>query len=304
MTWPNFLIIGAPKCGTTSLHKYLSQHPQIFMSANKEPHFFAYEGKMPDFRGPGDDRAGTNTHSVVHLRDYQALFEGAAGAIAIGEASTMYLYHLDAPAHIHHYIPEVKLIAFLRHPVDRAFSHYLHLRNDGRERLEDFREALEAESDRISQHYAPAWHYRQVSLYAPQITRYLDRFAPEQIRFYLYEDFKHNPQAIVREIFQFLGVDATQLPNMGKRYNVSGQVRKSSQLHDFLVNENPIKSLLRPLVPAKLRQKLGTQLYHQNVKPAPRLDPRIRQEIFQSFKADIAALEQLLQRDLSLWSQG
>lgn len=301
MPVPNFLIIGAPKCGTTSLHQYLSQHPQLFMSQNKEPHFFAYAGKMPDFCGPGDDLAGTNRTSVVQWEDYKALFEGAGDAIAIGEASTMYLYWPEAPERIHHYLPQTKLIAILRHPVERAFSHYLHLRGDGREWLADLQAAIDQEDTRIAQHYAPAWHYRRVGLYGEQIRRYLDRFSRDQMRIYLYEDLKRDQMGVIQDIFEFLELDPRFQPDTSVRHNVYKEVRKSQWLHQFLTHENPVKTVLRPLIPKPIRQQAATKAYKQNYQPAPKFDPTLKPALIHLFKDDILQLQDLIQRDLSHW---
>lgn len=132
MTLPNFLIIGAAKAGTTSLYHYLAQHPQIYMSPIKEPNFFALEERCVDFRGPGD-HLYIKQFSVTELERYRSLFQGVTHEQAVGEASPLYLYSPVAPARSHRYVPEMKLIAILRHPVDRAYSAFLHLLRDERE---------------------------------------------------------------------------------------------------------------------------------------------------------------------------
>lgn len=300
MGLPNFLIIGSPKSGTTSLYRYLCQHPQIFMSSLKEPHFFAYEGKQPDFRGPGDSRAGTNLNSVVDFAAYQALFEPGLGAQAAGEASTMYLYWPGTAARIHARIPAVKLIAILRHPLERAYSHYLHLRNDGREWLE-FPAALEAEAARIGQHYAPAWHYASVGRYSQQLRSFLEYFPRQQLRIYLYEEFARSPQAVLRDMHRFLGVDAHFQPDVSKRHNASRTVRRHRWLHEFLAYENLPKSMVRHRLPSGMWRWLSTYLYKRNVKAAPSLSPDLRRMLLPSFRSSILELQSLLQRDLSEW---
>src|ERR687894_3261543 len=115
MTMPNFFIIGAQKAGTTSLYYYLKQHPQIYMSPRKEPHFF--KGMHSELR-----KSGRGLPPVTDLGDYQALFRGVTDEKAIGEASASYLYSPKAPALIKSSIPDAKLIAVLRNPADRAYS--------------------------------------------------------------------------------------------------------------------------------------------------------------------------------------
>ena len=107
MTMPNFLIIGAAKCGTTALYHYLNQHPEVFMSPEKEPRFFALEGETPNFQGPADAR-GINRCRYTNLDAYRSLFESVSGEKAIGEASTLYLYSSKAPERIAHHVPEAR----------------------------------------------------------------------------------------------------------------------------------------------------------------------------------------------------
>ena len=120
---PNFLIIGAPKSGTTSLYQYLKQHPQIYLPDKKEPHFFSFEGRTQGFNGPG--QADFMKKRITKIEDYIKLFENVNDELAIGEASTSYLYIPEAVERIKKYVPEVKIITIIRHPAERAFSDYL-----------------------------------------------------------------------------------------------------------------------------------------------------------------------------------
>ncbi len=123
MTMPNFLIVGAMKCGTTALYYYLEQHPQIFMSPVKEPNFFCFEG-----------REGLDSgNSITDIAAYRGLFRGVSSERAIGEASHCYLYEPRAVERIKHYTPDARLIAILRSPIERAYSHFLHAVRNGTE---------------------------------------------------------------------------------------------------------------------------------------------------------------------------
>ncbi|NJL02683.1 MAG: sulfotransferase [Spirulinaceae cyanobacterium RM2_2_10] len=301
MTLPNFLLIGAPKAGTTALHEYLKQHPEIYMSPVKEPNFFAFEGKQPDFCGPRDERAWTNQGSIVNRSDYEALFADAGDAIARGESSTLYLYVPETPQRIHYYTPDIKLIAILRHPVDRAFSNYLHLRRDGREWLEDFEAALLKSEERAKQYWSPAWHYYQVSLYSEQVQRYQQLFPSERFKIYLYEDWKDNPDHFLRDVCQFLGVDDRFRPDMSVKHNTSPHVFKNNMLVDLLLRDNPLKTLARTLLPASIRKPLSTQIFRRNMSQPPRLSPELRQKLIPYFQDDILRLQDLIGRDLSAW---
>ncbi len=301
MTLPNFLVIGAPKTGTSSLYHYLNQHPQIYMSSNKEPHFFAFEGKRPDFCGPGDEGAWINRGSVPELPAYEALFDGVSDEKAIGEASTMYLYLPQAAPRIRQYIPDAKLIAILRHPVDRAYSHFLHLRREAREPLRDFSKALREEQQRIDKHWSPVWHYQNVGFYGEQLQRYFDQFEREQIRVYLYEEWQKNPQAIVSEIFQFLGVDPIFSPDMSVKHNVSSFVHKNKAWHDFLTGSNPLKTVLKAIIPANIRKPISAKAYRKNMEPPSQLHKEIRQEAIEIFRSDLLKLQDIIEKDISHW---
>src|SRR5918995_644162 len=148
MTAPNFFIIGAQKAGTTSLYHYLNQHPQIYMSPVKEPFFFDHE-----FSSNGE---------VVQqeFAEHQALFQGAKGETAIGEASPLYIYAPGTPERIKEYVPEARSIALLRNPADRAYSAFLHAVRIGVEPCTDFAQALRGEEERVRNGWHYIFHYR------------------------------------------------------------------------------------------------------------------------------------------------
>src|SRR5581483_6528785 len=147
MALPDFLVIGAPKAGTTALHVALARHPQVFMSPVKEPKFFLTEGKpLPAGRGPGD--AATNRKIVWRRSEYEALFDAAPAGARRGESTTLYLRNAQACRRIHEAIPDARLIAVLRDPVDRAHSNWTHLRSAGLEPEGDFLTACGLEDRR------------------------------------------------------------------------------------------------------------------------------------------------------------
>ncbi|NJL83829.1 MAG: sulfotransferase [Chloroflexaceae bacterium] len=219
MTQPNFCLIGAAKSGTTSLYEYLKQHPQIFMSPVKEPRYFGLVGETPDFRGPGD--AETNRQLVTQTAAYRALFAGVTDEIAIGEASPWYLYLEKAPIQIQQQLPQLKLIVILRHPVERAYSNFLHQVRYRTEPLPTFALALAAEPTRQQNHWRPFWFYKQLGFYHAQLSRYYQRFPREQIRVYLYEDLCDRPNVLFEDLFRFLSVDERFLPNLSEQHNVT-----------------------------------------------------------------------------------
>jgi Sulfotransferase family len=298
MTMPNFLVIGAGKSGTSSLYHYLSQHPQIYTPPIKEPKFFAFEGEELDFRGPGDQAAHRST--VTDIETYRALFDGASGERAAGEVSPVYIYIPKAPERIEHYIPEAKLIAILRDPVERAYSSFLHLVRDGREPFDDFARALQEEESRIKRNYAPLWHYKEGGFYYAQLRRYLERFDTRKVRIYLYEDLKEDPAGCLRDIFRFLDVDETFVPDMSARYNVGG-MPKNKGLHAFLTRPNLVKAAVVPFVPTGVRKRLKTSLRDRNLHRPPEISLEVRQQLIGVYWEDVLKLEELIQRDLSRW---
>lgn len=300
-TMPNFLLIGAPKAGTTALYEYLKQHPKIYVSPVKEPNFFAFEGQKPNFRGPKDDQAWTNKSSIVELANYQQLYADVQNEKAIGEASTLYLYLPQTPQRIKHYVPDAKLIAILRHPVERAFSHYLHMRRDGREWLRDFRLAIKSEKQRIHECWSPAWYYQHLGLYSSQIQRYLEVFDRSQIGFFLYDDWRSNPVDFVQSICRFLEIDDDFVPDMSTRHNETKVVWKNVAIRDFFLKKNQLRSTLKLIVPSSIRKPISTMIFKQNMDKPPQLTAELKRELIPLFKEDILRSQHLIDRDLSAW---
>lgn len=298
MTLPNFLIIGAMKSGTTALYQYLEQHPQVYMSPVKEPNFFAFENERPDFRAPSDTApGGINEQSVTDLDEYRTLFGGVSSERAVGEASHWYLYSPKAPERIQHHIPGARIIAVLRNPVERAYSDFLHSVRDGNETVTDFREALAREPERIHADWSMG-RYVDRGFYHAQLERYFNRFEPDRIRVYLYEDLKADASGVMKDMFQFLGVDETFEPNMSVRPNVSG-VPRSRVLHALFTKPSRTKAFLKPLLPATVLS-LADDLKRRNLD-RPQIQPEIRAQLIDVYTDDILKLQELIRRDLSEW---
>lgn len=260
MTLPNFIILGAAKAGTTALYHYLRQHPQVCMSHTKETNFLALKDDPLDFRGPGD-RDYITRFSITTLEGYRDQFRGCESRPAIGEASPLYLYSPKAPRLIGEIVPDAKLVAILRNPIDRAYSAFLHLVRDGREPVLDFGEALNLEDDRIRDGWEHIWHYRRMGYYFAQLNRYFQLFDPANIKVYLYREFRTDPVRVLQDLFQFLGIDEGFAPDVATRHNVA-----------------TLDSDRRPP-----------------------LTPQVRLELQAEFREDILKLERLLGKDLSHW---
>lgn len=289
MTMPNFLIIGAMKSGTTALYYYLEQHPEIYMSPVKEPNFFSSQEQ--------ENAADT----VSHIDTYQHLFRGASDEKAVGEASHSYLYDPGAVTEIRRYVPEAKLIAILRNPVDRAYSHFLHMVRSGTEPLDDFAQALQAEEG--IQREPTFQDYIGRGLYFDQLKRYLGAFPQEQIRVYLYEDLSDAPISTVQDAFRFLGVDDSFVPDVSLRRNVSGHP-KNKTLDGLLRRQSRIKHAAKIYLPARIRWRLSKafdDLKTRNLVEPPPLQPEVRRQLIGVYREDILKLQDLIHRDLSGW---
>lgn len=290
---PNFLIIGAPRSGTTTLYEALRQHPDVYMSPLKEPWFAEFTGDFGPWKGPRDRQPVTDWDS------YTSLFSAADGEKAVGEASTLYLYEPDAPGRIARQLPGVRLVAVLRNPVDRAFSNFLEHVQEGREPLMDFGAALRAEESRRERGWAPSWFYRDLGFYGRQIERYQEVFAPSQLRVFLYEDLMKNSDRMFSEIYEFLGIRGDFVPEMPRRLNPSG-IPRNQLVHRLATQPNPLRDLLRRAVSAGSRMAIRTWLMTQNLR-RPVLDPSLRAELTAGYRDDIEQLQSLLQRDLTHW---
>ena len=296
---PNFLLIGAQKAGTTALNYYLKEHPQIYMSPIKEPGFFDFEGQKPDFVGPGDGEL--YDHVPTDIESYCQLFQGVSDEIAIGEATTWYLYSSRAPERIKHYIPNAKLIVILRNPVDRAYSAFLHTIRDKREPITDFAQALKEEETRINHNWEYIWYYKQMGFYYGQLKRYFDLFDRSQIKVYLYEDLKDNPITLMQDICQFLNIDQTLISGSPPRRNVSGIPK--NKLLDYCLGKQNLKLLKTPFklfLSSKMRENIIINLKNKNFTK-PQISPAVKIQLTKAYREDILKLQELIKRNLSSW---
>ena len=298
---PNFLVIGAAKAGTTSLYRYLRSHPDIYLSPIKEPKYFAFPETRPFFVGPDSNRRNQDPTIIWKLEEYRQLFDGRTYQAAAGEVSPQYIYCECSPGSIRKLIPDAKLIAILRDPTDRAFSHFCHSRRDGREPLSNFAAALAAEDKRIAAGWWFNFHYRNRGYYAKQLKRYLELFPREQILVLLYDDMVSNCPALLRKICAFLGVDENFEFDTTEHHNVTYGIPRSISFNRFLNSVGPTKRFIRTLLPADFRLSAFHKFTAINLGPKPRLDPEVRRQLVAEFKPDIEELQKLIDRDLSSW---
>jgi Sulfotransferase family len=223
------------------------------MADPKEPHFLAFHRHKPAFAGPRPEAEWLNRNALTDLDAYARLFDDAGAARAVGEASSNYLYLQDALDGIQRYVPAARLIAVLRNPVDRAYSAFLHLVRDGRETTSEFATALALEPQRINANWSPLYRYTEVGRYASQIERYFAAGERGRLKIVLYDDLERDPAAVVRELFDFLGVARDFAPHLGQRLNPAAQPR-SAGVQRLLASQHGLQGAARRLLRDDVRR--------------------------------------------------
>ena len=292
---PNFLIVGAAKSGTTSLHYYLQQHPEVFLPTTIKETFFFSQPQSVLGKGPGRDGADM----ITNKDDYVQLYADATSSHkALGEACVAYLhFHEESIPNIQKLLSKPKILIILRNPVDRAYSNYLHHARDDFEPL-TVEEALEAESERLKKKWWWGYQFTDAGLYSDQVAAYLQNF--DDVKICLFEDFKKDVDGFLRETFKFLGVDSSFQADTSLRYNVTG-VPKSKLVRDVIKQPPPfLKKIIRTLLPDKFIDKMKSKVKQKNVTKSV-MNPQTRKKLQDFYRKDIKKLEILISRDISHW---
>lgn len=295
MRKPNFFIIGAPKCGTTALAQYLSEHPMAFVSNPKEPHYFC-----TDF--------GYETYK--NINDYFRLFDKARPCeLALGEASATYLYSREAIPYLLEKTDFQRFIVMLRNPVEMAPSLHSQLCFDGQENIPDFYEAWLAQDDRAQGLKIPKGckepkflQYRSACALGKQVEQLLGYVDREQVLFVFLEDLKRDPKAVWMQVQEFLriksdGRSAFPVVNEAKEW-------RSKLLSHLVLNLN--KSYRTTLHLTGMRP-FGTGVINQLMRAGtkkravPLLSPELNEILINEFSDDVRLLGKLVGRDLEHW---
>lgn len=294
---PNLFIVGQPKSGTTALHQFLGQHPEIYMSNIKEPHFFCSDFHLESDRFYGKRRFFDFRSEAAYLQ----LFAKANESKIIGESSTNYLYSQVAAQKIHNFNPQAKIIIILREPAKYLYSLHSHYVKFTEENEPDFLTALAKESDRQKEQdssprvTSPSYlYYDQRVRYAQQVKRYCDRFPPEQIKVVVFEEFKSENDRIYQEILEFLGVDSSFLPEYGE-VNINKEVK--FQAVNNLVNSPLIKNISKNLISQEFNDFVRDSivekfLWHQ--APKASMPEDIKTKLMMQYKPEVAKISELL----------
>jgi len=276
---PNFLIIGAAKSGTTWLYEKLRRHPEVYMPRVKELYFFSRDG------GEGKTRGWYEKH-----------FESAP---AVGEATPAYMYNEQVPRRIADLIPDVKLIACLRHPTDRVYSHYWMNRGLG--------EVDCAFKDVVRERQDP---YVRNGLYGEQLDRYLSYFDRDQLLILISEEVFSEPSASLNEICSFLEIDDTFYQDqewIARRENRAARTRSRTALEVMSVVGGWMRHTegARQVLDALKATGLTDLIKDANRKPReyPEMNPEVRKELDEYYAPTLLRVEEIVGREIEAWRE-
>jgi hypothetical protein len=307
---PNFLIVGAAKSGTTSLYHYLAEHPEIFMSPIKEPNYFSQDIEISKLRPGYREKFGVPIESelldylngsmeeslhcaiIQTFNSYIRLFKNVGNEKAVGEASVSYLYSKVAPETIKQTLPDCKIIIILRNPITRAFSHFL--MNFGSQFKEkNFEEEIKNDLSKLNKGWGISELYLELGEYYKQVKRYINIFEHKNIRIYTYEDFSINGLKVLKDIYCFLKVDTSYIPNLNIKYNKSIRQKKIIELCTI----ERLKRFSIKKVPRYYRRLLDLKKERK-----PQIEKNALIFLKKYYDHDIKNLSKLLNKDFTMWS--
>jgi len=282
---PNLFIVGAPRCGTTSLWAYLNGHPDVFMSAEKELYFF-------------DSDLWGRKEWAPTVADYLGQFCEATDQKIVGEATPSYLRSERAGKKIKDFNPGAQIIIMLRNPLDVMQSLHSQALN-GPEPLSDFEAALEADAARTGPELIG---YREFTDFPEQVERYFDLFGRENVHTIIFDDLMEKTTAVCQDLLRFLGVRsdyAVEFPCIN-----TNQHPRNVRLQTMLWRPPTVlREMSRVLMPQRLRFRIRRTLLQSNrvVRPRPPMDSRLRMRLQRQFEPKVEQLSKLVGRDLSGW---
>jgi hypothetical protein len=290
--FPDFYLVGAPKCGTTALYDFLRQHPDIFLPETKELLCFGSDLSYP---------------TRLSEDDFLAYYAGRTGERRAGAAHTAYLQSVSAAEEIRARRPDADIIVMLRNPIEMLPSWHSELLYQTVEEIEDFGAALDAEADRRRGHritrtarnsYVESLYYSDVAAFGKQVERYIDAFGRSQVHVILHDDLRSDVAATYRATLEFLAVD----PCFGAEFRVLNEnkvVRSRALQRLYFASSVPGHRVVRNLLPKRMRSRL----LQRNVRREPRreLPEHLKRRLARVFRDDVARLGALIGRDLSGW---
>ena len=287
---PDLFVVGAPKCGTTTLYHQLRSHPEVFMSRPKEPSYFAAERYANWHLTYPDDEAR-----------YLELFRDVRTEKRVGEATTSYLESPLAAGRIHEFAPDARIVAVLRDPVAMLASLHGMRVAQGHEPLADLGAALEAERDRPGFGVVgdqSAVHYRDRARFGAMLPAWFETFGRERVHVMLLEDAMADQLTTFRRLLEFLDVDPTFEPDFGRRYNTAYRRRSQGVA-------GAVGGVQRLGMPNSLAYRL-THPFLKIIKRTNRTErtpepvkPEVRELLQRELADDVARASELLGRDLA-----
>jgi hypothetical protein len=300
---PNFFIVGAPKCGTSSLSEHLRNHPNVFFSPRKELNFLNDDLPQEDVSG---------LYRISTLRDYLKYFvEANENHLAVGEGTPHYLRSRTAIPNILDLNPEARLIAMVRNPIDLVHSFHATRVYEGLEDVVDFEEAWRKQDERRRGRSIPKFCldesmllYSEIGLLGKQLQRMFS-FAPaEQVKVVVFDDFVRSPKEAYEGVLSFL-----ELPNDGRTEfpKLNPNMHRRSRFLQRGVGY-AIRNTMRTKRVLGIRRGLGVlnriSKSNTKVQPRPPLSASFEAELRDFYKEDVELLSQLLDRDLAPWLRG
>lgn len=295
--FPSFIIGGAAKSGTTSLSRYLSNQPGIFIP-NREPNFFTYAGRIPTYQKK-------NHPFIFDIEQYLQLMNPSSisgNDIIIGEKSVSYLYkgyYHRVIKNIQDYHPDwknLKWIFILRNPVERAFSQYIHNLNF-HENL-SFQKAINEWQKRKKSGWIPAYDYLGAGCYFEAIQAYMHHF--EQVRVYFFEDLSERPGWLLNDMLRFLEIDKPAQNISYEKFNPSGIPKNTALKKIYKLIQHPnIRWIAEKIVPGQAKRSFKQFIFHK-----PLISEDDKKVLSEYFKKDLIELEHLIGHDLSGWFEG
>lgn len=280
--WPTFFIVGAVKSGTTSLYAYLSKTPGVFMPDVKETRYY-----LSNFI---ELQEGRSKDRIRDKTKYLKLFLNAKNEKAIGEATPFYLVDPKSAELIHHDVPNARIIVILRDPIERAFSHYLMRKRNGIEKR-SFHELIDMKLKTDPKKFNLIL---DAGLYCEQVKRFLDVFGYSQVKILFFESFIKNPKKAVKDVLNFLQVDANPPDDIDKIYNPYGEPR--GKIAQSILSSKTIRTISRK-TPQTLRWRFKQGvLLKETKKPEISEDNRLGLENY--YRNNMKNLELLLKLKL------
>ncbi|MBS0124930.1 sulfotransferase family protein [Thetidibacter halocola] len=251
MRLPDFLVVGAQKGGTTSLFVLLSKHPQLFLPGRKELQFFSSPMLYPK---------GLEWYS-------QEFFSTCPKDRLAGEVSPQYMYSTEIARRVHDALPDARIIAILRDPIDRAWSHYqMTCRRQQETRAPEAAMAAALATDETDTDAPETARYLQFSDYERVLSEYLRLYGRDRLLILFQEDLDKRPEAVMRQVCAFLGIDEVIPENVNVRVHQSGEVR-FKLLSRLVKGDNIARRVLRAFVPRKLRPTIVFWTEMFNIRP-------------------------------------